>query len=49
MQQEIRDILEDAAHAPVPGESPAPIKLNTVRTTVSSTWDREEIYGDEGR
>ncbi len=49
MQQEIRQILEAAAKAPPPGESPEPVRLTTVRTAVTSTWDREEIYGDAGR
>ena len=26
-----------------------PIRLTTVRGTSTSTWSREEIYGDEGR
>jgi hypothetical protein len=26
---------------------PPPIQLVTVRTTISSTWSREEIYDDE--
>lgn len=49
MQQEIREILEAAATTSPPGEPPDPVRLTTVRTAANSTWDREEIYGDEGR
>jgi hypothetical protein len=30
-------------------ESLPPVRLVTVWTGESSTWSREEIYGDEGR
>ncbi|MGH9301253.1 MAG: FitA-like ribbon-helix-helix domain-containing protein [Acidimicrobiales bacterium] len=49
MQQEIRQILEAAAKSPPAGELPLPVRLTTVRTAVTSTWGREEIYGDAGR
>lgn len=49
MQQEVREILEAAAQAPLPGGTPDPIRLTTVRTESGDTWGREEIYGDEGR
>lgn len=49
MQDELRQILEEAAIAPPTGEAPPPIQLTTVRTNTNSTWSREEIYGDEGR
>lgn len=49
MQQEIRQILEAAATASPPRQAPEPVRLTTVRTAVTSTWDREEIYGDAGR
>ncbi len=49
MQQEIRQILEAAAKSPPAGELPRPVRLTTVRTAVTSTWGREEIYGDAGR
>jgi plasmid stability protein len=49
MQQEIRQILEEAATTSPPPETPDPVRLTTVRTTVNSTWRREEIYGDTGR
>ena len=48
LQGELHYILEKAAMS-VP-ENPAPsLKLTTVRTNSSSQWNREEIYGDEGR
>lgn len=49
MQQEIRQILEAAAQASPPREPPVPVRLTTVRTAVTSSWDREEIYGEAGR
>jgi antitoxin (DNA-binding transcriptional repressor) of toxin-antitoxin stability system len=48
LEQEVRAILDTAESvdeaAPLP-----PIRLATVRTAGSSSWSREEIYGDEGR
>jgi len=49
MQQEIRQILEAAAQASPPREPHEPVRLNTVRTAATSTWSREEIYGEAGR
>ncbi|MGH9071419.1 MAG: FitA-like ribbon-helix-helix domain-containing protein [Acidimicrobiales bacterium] len=49
MQQEIRQILEAAAKASPPRGAPEPVSLITVRTSVTSTWDREEIYGQADR
>jgi plasmid stability protein len=49
MQQELLEILEAAATQPARGEKPPPIELVTVRTAGTSSWRREEIYGDEGR
>jgi plasmid stability protein len=49
MQQEVREILDGAAGEPLPADSPAPIDLVTVRTSSSSTWSREEIYGSTSR
>jgi len=47
LEQELRAIL-DAASGQEPAPLP-PIRLATVRTAGTSTWSREEIYGDEGR
>jgi plasmid stability protein len=49
VQQEVLQILEEAAAAPMPGEALAPLQLKTVQTNRMSRWSREEIYGDEGR
>lgn len=49
MQQEVRQILEAAAMTPPSPEAPAPVRLTTVRTTGTSRWGREDIYGDAGR
>ncbi|MEO9223309.1 MAG: Arc family DNA-binding protein [Mycobacteriaceae bacterium] len=49
MQQEIRQILATAATSLSRRETPEPVVLTTVRTAVTSTWDREAIYGDSGR
>jgi antitoxin (DNA-binding transcriptional repressor) of toxin-antitoxin stability system len=48
LEQELRAILDAAKDAPDAAQLP-PIRLTTVRTAGSSTWSREEIYGDEGR
>lgn len=48
LQQELRAILDVAENGAEPVPLP-PIRLATVRTGGSSTWSREEIYGDEGR
>lgn len=47
MQQEIRQILEEAAVERPPGKDIEPLQLTTVRTAATSTWRREEIYGDD--
>ncbi|HEY5878395.1 MAG TPA: Arc family DNA-binding protein [Nakamurella sp.] len=49
MQQEIRQILANAAAEPVPGAPLEPVQLKTVRTGATSPWSREDIYGDAGR
>lgn len=47
MQQEIRQILADAAAERPRGQDLEPLRLNTVRTAGTSTWRREDIYGGE--
>ncbi len=50
MQQELLLILEAAASEPVTDvTAPPPIQLKTARSSGSSSWSREEIYGDDGR
>jgi antitoxin (DNA-binding transcriptional repressor) of toxin-antitoxin stability system len=46
LRQEARAILEAAEDS---APSLPPIRLTPVHTAVTSTWSREEIYGDEGR
>lgn len=48
LEQELRAILDAAENGPEPAPLP-PIRLAMVRTAGSSAWQREEIYGDEGR
>jgi plasmid stability protein len=50
LQHELLLILEAAASEPATDvTAPPPIQLTTVRTSGSSAWSREEIYGDDGR
>lgn len=49
MQQELLEILAQAAAQPGASETLPRLRLKTVRTSGGSTWRREEIYGDEGR
>lgn len=49
MQQELRRILAAAAAADPGGEELPPLDLIMTRTATTSTWSREELYGDEGR
>jgi plasmid stability protein len=49
MQQEVLEILQAAATEVGHAEQLVPIDLVTVTTSGTSTWRREEIYGDEGR
>jgi len=49
MQQEILEVLEAAAAEPTPGEALEPIRLIKTKTSGSSSWRREDIYGDEDR
>jgi antitoxin (DNA-binding transcriptional repressor) of toxin-antitoxin stability system len=48
LEQELRAILDAAESGPEAPPLP-PIRLATVRTAGSSSWSREEIYGDTGR
>jgi antitoxin (DNA-binding transcriptional repressor) of toxin-antitoxin stability system len=48
LAQELRAILDTAQNAPEAAPLP-PIRLATVRTDGTSSWSREEIYGDESR
>jgi antitoxin (DNA-binding transcriptional repressor) of toxin-antitoxin stability system len=48
LEQELSALLAAAEAGPTDTALP-PIQLTTVRGTGTSTWSREEIYGDEGR
>jgi antitoxin (DNA-binding transcriptional repressor) of toxin-antitoxin stability system len=48
LEQELSAILA-AAGAGQAGTALPPIRLTTVRDAATSTWSRQEIYGDEGR
>jgi plasmid stability protein len=49
LQGELRDILEKASRRAPTLDSCDDLDLVTVRTGSTSTWRREEIYGDSGR
>jgi plasmid stability protein len=49
LQQEVLEILKVAAATPLPGEALPPLQIKTVQTNRTSTWSRDEIYGDQGR
>ena len=49
LQEELRVILDQAAQLAPVGDNAGPLKLVTVKTKRSTSWSREEIYGDDGR
>lgn len=51
LQKEVETILADAARmAPADEFDPVPeLRLHTVSTGNRTTWDRDSIYGDDGR
>ena len=49
LQGELHVILERAARQAPPEEAAAKLDLVTVRTGGVGTWNRSEIYGDNGR
>jgi plasmid stability protein len=49
LQGELRDILEKAARRAPVSDTDDDLDLVTVRTGSTSTWHREELYGDSGR
>jgi hypothetical protein len=48
LEQELSALPAAARAGPI-GSALPPIRLATVRGAATSTWSREEIYGDEGR
>jgi len=49
LQGELHAILERAAHMAPPEGQAEDFSLTTVRTDNESTWNREDIYGNQGR
>ncbi len=49
VQGEVRAILTEAAKASPPEDGYAPIQLHPVDIGTGGKWNREEIYGDDGR
>ena len=49
LQDELRVILDRAALLAPPDEDTRTLDLVTVRTGHATSWNREEIYGPEGR
>ena len=49
LQGELRVILDRAAELAPADDNAGPLKLVTVKTKGSTSWSREEIYGDDGR
>ena len=48
LARKLRAILGPAENG-TGAEPLPPVRLDTAQTSGSSTWSREEIYGDEGR
>ncbi len=49
MQEEIREILAAAASERPSGQAAPPLNLVTANTSSTTSWRREDIYGDDGR
>ena len=49
LQGELHAILERAASLAPPDENPRPLELVTVETGRTTSWNRAEIYGADGR
>ena len=49
LQGELRAILEHAARLAPPDDRSRTLDLVTVNTGLKSSWNRDEIYGPEGR
>ncbi len=49
LQGELHAILERAVRQAPASDGPKSLELITVKTKGSSSWSREEIYGDDGR
>lgn len=49
MQQELREVLDQAAAAPPPGSRPRRLALRTVTTGSAEAFDRADFYDDDER
>ena len=49
LQGELRLILDRAARLAPPDEDTRTLDLVTARTGLTTAWNRDEIYGPEGR
>ena len=49
LQGELRAILERAAGMAPPNDDARTLNLVTVRTGLTTSWSRDEIYGSDGR
>ena len=49
LEEEVRVILDRAAEMAPTGDSAGSLELITIKTNGSTSWRREEIYGDDGR
>lgn len=49
LQGELHAILERAAKLAPPDEAARRLDLVTVKTSHTTSWSRDEIYGDDGR
>lgn len=49
MQQELREVLTRAAAEPVPEDPPRRVRLHTVSSGETKTFDRHDFYGHDER
>ena len=49
LQGELQAILDSVSRMAEPAANDAPLRLVTVDGGGGSTWNREEIYGSDGR
>lgn len=49
VQQELREVLEQAAGESIAGARPRPLRLHTVDTGRTDSFDRADFYDDDER
>ena len=49
LQKELRHLLSTIAREEPPGEPLPPIELKLSSVSPTTSWQREEIYGNDGR